>query len=126
MTGPCTPVSECAIWLSTMQLPNCALAVITQEKLIDYLLNTGHKRGGAKARLLEQFGYMVQNWRQLEGDIRSGLETEVDVVRTTEYGTRYEIRMTLQTPVGVPLTVRTIWQTDSGTDVPRLITLYPD
>jgi hypothetical protein len=109
-----------------MQLPNRTLAVIAQEKLTDYLLNTGHRRGGTKARLLEQFGYTVQNWRQLEVDIRSCLETEVDVVRTTEYGTRYEIRMTLQTPLGVPLVVRTIWQIDDGTDVPRLITLYPD
>jgi hypothetical protein len=88
-----------------MELPNRALAVIAQEKLTDYLLNTRHKRGGTKARLLEQFGYMVQNWRQLEADIRSGLETEVDVVRTTKYGTRYEIRMTLQTPLGIPLTL---------------------
>jgi hypothetical protein len=76
--------------------------------------------------LLEQCGYTVPNWRQLEADIRSCLETEVDVVRTTEYGTRYEIRVTLQTPRGVPLTVRSIWQIDDGTDIPRLITLYPD
>jgi hypothetical protein len=88
-----------------MELLNRALAVIAQEKLTDYLLNTRHKRGGMKARLLEHFGYMVQNWRQLEADIRSGLEMEVDVVRTTEYGTRYEIRMTLQTPLGIPLTL---------------------
>lgn len=109
-----------------MQLPNRMLAVIAQEKLTDYLLNTRHRRGGTKARLLEQRGYTIQNWRQLEADIRSCLETEVDIIRTTEYGTRYEIRMTLQTPLNIPLTVRTIWQIDDGTDVPRLITLYPD
>jgi uncharacterized protein DUF6883 len=87
-----------------MELPNRALAVSAQGKLTDYLLNTGHKRGGTKARLLEQFGYIVQNWRQLEADIHSGLGTEVDIARTTEYGARYEIHMTLQTPLGVPLT----------------------
>ena len=48
-----------------MELPNRLLAVIAQEKLTEYLLNTGHKRGGTKARLLEQLGYTVQNWRQL-------------------------------------------------------------
>jgi hypothetical protein len=109
-----------------MALPSRALVVIAQKKLTDYLLNTRHKRGGTKARLLERIGYTVQNWRQLEVDIRSGLETEVDVVRTTKYRAHYEIRMTLQTPVGMPLTLRTIWQIDDGTDVPRLITLYPD
>jgi uncharacterized protein DUF6883 len=119
-------VSGCAILASTRELPNRTLAVIAQEKLTDSLPNARHKRGGTKARLLERFGYTVQNWGQLEADIRSGLGAEVDVARTTEYGTRYEIRMTLQTPLGVPLTVRTIWQIDDGTDVPRLITLYPD
>jgi len=109
-----------------MQLPNSALAIIAQEKLTEYLLNTRHKRGGTKARLLAQFGYTIQNWRRLEADIRGGLETEVDIVRPTEYGTRYEIRMTLQTPLGVPFTVRIIWQIDDGSEVPRLITLYPD
>ena len=109
-----------------MQLPNRALATIAQEKLTEYLLNTWHKRGGTKARLLAHFGYTIRNWRQLEADIRRGLGTEVDLVRPTEYGTRYEIRMTLQTPFGMPLIVRTIWQIDDGTEVPRLITLYPD
>ena len=109
-----------------MQLPNRVLSIIAQEKLTEYVLNTRHKRGGTKARLLVQFGYTVQNWRRLEADIRHGLYAEVDLVRPTEYGMRYEIRMMLQTPRGVPLTVRTIWQIDDGREVPRLITLYPD
>lgn len=109
-----------------MQLPNRTLAVIAPDKLTNYLLNLRHKRGGTKARLLAQFGYTVQDWRRLEADIRRGLETEVTLMRPTDYGMRYEIRMTLQTPCGEPLTVRTIWQIDAGTEVPRLITLYPD
>src|SRR6266403_532806 len=104
------PIPACAIMASAMQLPNRALAVIAQEKLTDYVLNTRHQRGGTKARLLARFGYTVQNWRRLEADMRGALETEVDRVRTTEYGMRYEIRMTLQTPLGIPLMVRTIWQ----------------
>ena len=34
----------------------------------------------------------MQNRRRFAGEIRSGLETEVDLVRPTEYGTRDEIR----------------------------------
>jgi hypothetical protein len=64
--------------------------------------------------------------RYLEADIRRGLKAEVALERPTDYGRRYEIRMTLQTPSGEPLTVRTIWQIDIGTEVPRLLTLYPD
>jgi hypothetical protein len=30
------------------------------------------------------------------------------------------------TPIDRPLVVKTVWQIDIGTDVPRLITLVPD
>ena len=109
-----------------MKLPNHERAVIAPEKLRDYLLNVAHKRGGTKAKLLARFGYTASNWKRLEKDIRAYLDGEVDAVRMTAYGARYEIRMTLQTPTGESLTVRTIWQIDDGTDHPRLITLYPD
>ena len=109
-----------------MKIPNYERAVIAQEKLTDYLLNLDHKRGGTKARLLAQFGYTVDNWEQLAVDLRANLAAEVDAVKATLYGVRYEIRMILPTPAGQPLTVRTIWQIDDGTDFPRLITLHPD
>src|SRR5215471_5943021 len=54
-------------WLHSMQLPNRERAMIAQEKLIDYVLNLRHKRGGSKARLLAQFGSTVDtctSWRQ--------------------------------------------------------------
>lgn len=109
-----------------MKLPNRERAVIAREKLTDYLLNTAHQRGGAKARLLELFGYSAANWQQLTDDIRAQIETEVEAMRLTSYGIRYAVRMTLETPSNRPLTVRTVWQVDEGTDCPRLITLYPD
>ncbi len=110
-----------------MKLPNSEHAFIERDKLATYLLNTEHKRGGAKARLLAQFGYRDDNWQQLESDIRHfHCNFEVDLVRQTMYGTRYEIRAPLQTPDGRTLFVRTIWQVDTGTDFPRLITMVPD
>lgn len=110
-----------------MKLPNRENAVIAPDKLTDYLLNVEHKRGGAKARLLVQFGYNSEDWQQLEADIRLyHLDAEVDVVKYTMYGTRYEIRAPLKTPSGRTLTIKTIWQIDDGTDFPRLITLFPD
>lgn len=64
-----------------MKLPNREKAVIAPDKLLNYLLNVEHKRGGTKARVLTEFGYRVENWRQLESDIRRDhLEQEVDVV----------------------------------------------
>lgn len=54
------------------------------------------------------------------------LPREVEVVRQTRYGTRYEIHAAVETPSGRRLTLRSIWQMDDGTDVPRLLTLVPD
>jgi len=110
-----------------MKLPNADRAVIESGKLTDYLLNLSHKRGGTKAKLLIQCGYSQDNWQQLEIDIRnSHLCAEVDTVRETMYGARYEISACLPTPTGRQLLVRTIWQMDTGTNFPRFITLIPD
>ncbi len=110
-----------------MKLPNPEHAVIAPDKLVHYLLNTEHTRGKHKARLLLDFGYDVDNWQQLHADIlRFHLHADIEVMRQTPYGIRYEIRAPLQTPHGRMLTVRTVWQMDEGTDFPRLITLFPD
>ena len=110
-----------------MKLPNPERAVIAPDKLVQYLLNTEHKRGGHKARVLLDFGYHFDNWQQLQSDLRRfHLPVDVEVERQTPYGTRYEIRAPLQTPSGRMLMVKTVWQIDEGTDFPRLITLFPD
>jgi hypothetical protein len=38
-------------------IPNADHAIIAVEKLTAYMLNTSHKRGGTKARLLISLGY---------------------------------------------------------------------
>lgn len=110
-----------------MKLPNREHAQISSDKLTEYIPNTEHERGGTKARLLVRVGYTKDNWERLENDIRSyHLDVEIDVIRQTLYGVRYEIRAPLQTPSGRSLMVRTIWQVDIGQQVPRLVTRIPD
>ena len=110
-----------------MKLPNAERAVIAPDKLVHYLLNTEHKRGGHKARVLRDFGYDATLWQQLQTDIRrSHLDADVEVVRQTLYGTHYEIHAPLYTPSGRVLMVKTIWQIDEGMDFPRFIPLFPD
>ena len=53
-----------------MKIPNRDRAIIEQTKITEYLLNTQHKRGGSKAKMLLQFGYSLENWQQLESDLR--------------------------------------------------------
>jgi hypothetical protein len=110
-----------------MRIPNSDQAIIEPSKLTEYLLNIDHKRGGSKAKLLIQFGYSTDNWERLEADIRQfHLTQDVTVIKETDYGARYEISSSLMTPIDRPLVVKTVWQIDIGTDVPRLITLVPD
>lgn len=109
-----------------MKLPNAHVARIDPSKLCDYVLNVEHKRGGSKAQLLALFGYTPINWQDLEVEIRRHLGEDVNVFRKSDYGDRYEVRMQIDTPVGRPLFIRTIWQIDVGTAYPRLITLFPD
>jgi hypothetical protein len=110
-----------------MKIPNADRAVIEPSKLTEYLLNSEHKRGGTKAKLLILFGYSLENWQQLESDIRRfHLVVDVNVVKETMYGVRYEISANLLTPIDRQLFVKTVWQIDKGTDFARLITLVPD
>jgi len=112
---------------AVMKIPNRDRAIIESSKLTEYLLNPDHKRGGTKAKLLIQCGYSQEKYQQLETDIRAyHLSEDIDIVKETAYGTRYEISAYLSTPVGRQRLVRTIWQIDKGTDFPRLITLIPD
>jgi len=109
-----------------MRIPNAEKAIITPEKLRDYLLNLNHRRGSAKARLLISCGYRADAWHVLETDLRSQhLTADFVVAKDNVYGKRFEIRAPLTTPGGRLVVFQSIWQIDDGTDVPRLITMYP-
>ena len=97
-----------------------------QEKLTGYLLNVSHKRGGPKARLLLSVGYRADDPQRLESDLRTQ-HLSLDVTRTSEnaYGVVYEIEGPIKTPSGRIVRFCSIWQVDTGTDVPRFITMYP-
>lgn len=110
-----------------VKLPNAELALIPAEKVTDYPLNLDHKRGGSKAALLLAVGYSRADWQRFADDLRRDhLGADVTLARTTDYGVRYEIRAPLRTPSGRLLAIRSVWQIDTGTTAPRLITLFPD
>jgi hypothetical protein len=110
-----------------MKIPNADKAVIAADKLRNYLLNVAHRRGGSKARLLVAMGYRADDWQRLEADLRTHhVPAEVDCETDNEYGKRYEIVAPLPGTRGQPGVFRSVWQIDTGTDFPRLITMYPE
>ena len=109
-----------------MKIPNADKAIIGEDKLREYLLNVRHQRGGPKARLLVSRGYRPDQWQRLEQDIRAQhLTAEVAVTTASDYGTRFEIVAPLVGPLDRAVPFRSIWQIDTGTHRPRLLTIYP-
>jgi hypothetical protein len=109
-----------------MPIPNAERATIAAEKLTAYLLNPSHKRGGAKARLLLAVGYRTNAPETLEADLRrQHLALDATHISKTAYGVAYEIEGPITTPGGKSVRFASIWQIDTGSDVPRFITMYP-
>jgi hypothetical protein len=118
----CVHSSRCC----ARSFPNADRAIVAAEKLSTYLLNVAHKRGGPKARLLLSVGYRSDDSRPLESDLRTQ-HLALDVARTSQnaYGVVYEVEGPIKTPSGRIVRFCSIWQVDTGTDVPRFITMYP-
>jgi hypothetical protein len=108
------------------EVPNADRAIIAADKLAGYLLNVSHKRGGPKARLLVSLGYRLDNPQSLESDLRFQ-HLSLDVTRTHQnpYGVVYEVEAPIKTPNGRSVRFCAVWQVDTGTDMPRFITMYP-
>jgi hypothetical protein len=106
-----------------MKLPDNTL--IAPEKLTQYLLVL--KKRNDKSKWLAQIGYTLENWQDLENDLRLQiLSLEATAIETTQYGQTYEIRDNLTGPNGKTVVVVTIWMTEIATGVTKFITMYPD
>lgn len=101
-------------------------AIITPAKLTKYLLVFRAKDD--KSKFLAQAGYGLENWQQLEIDLRSQI-LPLEVLPSDEhnrFGDVYEIRGVLTGVNGVSLGVVTIWMREYQTGQTKFITLYPD
>lgn len=110
-----------------MRVPNAENAEVGQGKVCLYLLNLAHPVGGAKAKFFLLFGFQIGAWAVLADGLRSVVaNNEVVEVRTTGYGNSYRVCGELLAPDGRRPRVVTIWQVDVGSEVPRLVTAYPE
>src|SRR5688572_18006578 len=104
-----------------MRIQNADRAIVATKKLTAYLLNVSHKRGATKARLLLSLGYRSVDPQRLESDLRTQ-HLSLDVTRRSEtaYGVVYEIEGPIKTLTGRTVRFCSVWQVDTGADVPRL------
>ncbi|MCC5623026.1 DUF6883 domain-containing protein [Nostoc sp. CHAB 5715] len=98
-------------------------AIIAEEKLTKYLLVPLPKDD--KSKFLARAGYTLDNWQQLERDLRAQVLTQpAEAIETTRYGHKYAIRACLRGINGVELNILTIWIVTNNTT--KFITLVPD
>lgn len=86
-----------------MKLPSNP--IIAAEKLTRYLLV--QREFDDKSQFLRQAGYTLENWEQLEQDLRlQVLPNDAVLIEQTVYGNIFEIRASLTGPNGQTLCVR--------------------
>jgi hypothetical protein len=109
-----------------MQLPRAETAVISEAKVVDYLLNPQHPDGGGKARFFLSAGFQVTRWQILADAIRE-LARHAPVSRKLDsaHGRKYIVEGSMETPDGGKATIRTVWIADGDNPTPRLVTAYP-
>lgn len=108
-----------------MNLPNIAAAIISPEKLRDYLLSPIHPVGRYKAAFFESQGYSQAGWEILADDLRLLLAENADPLHSTEYGTKYVIRGWVTGPKGCVFGIVTVGIILRGEEVPRFVTAFP-
>ena len=109
-----------------MLIPGADHAIVSREKLVEYLLNLDHPDGGTKAAVLARAGFSVDRPEALEHALRTQhLCLGANKGKPSEYGDKYDIIAPLTGPTG-RVTVRSIWIIRHGERVPRLITLVPE
>ena len=106
-----------------MKLP--ANTIIAQTKLTEYLLK--FRREDDKSLFLGSAGYKLDNWPELEKDLRQQiLPLEAIQYEQTSYGDKYKLRGTLSGPNGKNLHVVTIWMIELQSQQTKFITLFPN
>src|SRR2546422_989386 len=109
-----------------MKLPNYDKAIVPREKIVDYLLSPTHRDGRSKAAFFSSFGFSAEAWQTLaEALRRHAAAHEVAKIEASPFGTRYVIEGWLDAPDGRLPLVRVIWFIETGTEMPRLATAYP-
>ena len=100
-------------------------AIIAEAKLTNYLLVP--KKRNDKSQWLATAGYTLENWQELEEDLRKQiLPLNAVLTEETVYGKVYEITGFLQGPNERMLAVRTIWMDELETSKIKFITLMPN
>ena len=106
-----------------MRVPNAELAIVSDVKLLRYVLNLSHPIGGPHAFLFDRLlGINLTCADVLRQALLHAVRDEEAVEgQTSPYGTKYEVRFDMTGPRG-RYTVLSIWIILTGSLAPQLVT----
>ena len=108
------------------KIPNPDQAVVSMQKLTQYLLSETHAVGKAKAKFFRSQGYNENNAGLLaDGLIFIANSEEIKKEVASPYGVKYIIDGNLITPNKNEISIRTVWVIESHDNRPRFVTAYP-
>ncbi len=108
-------------------LLNAKLATVTNEKISDYLLNPKHPQNGGKNKFFAAFGFTRAESVILKSAIEQHpVDNEINEDENSVYGQKFVVMCHLQTPDGRNPCIVSVWIMDTGTNIPRFVTAYPN
>jgi hypothetical protein len=109
------------------QLPRVANAILEDRKITQYLLNTVHPIGAAKAQFFMSFGFSPANWAELKSALlQHPQKNPVSSQSSNPFGQKFEVSCSLVAPDGRNPCIISIWIIESPDLNPRFITAYPN
>ncbi len=109
-----------------MKLVGYNHALISREKLTDYVLSETHTTGKSKAKFFRKLGFDETNVSIFIKALRELAKSEkVTDEIVSEYGTKYIIDGEMNAPIGKIVRIRTVWIIEKGQKRPRFVTVYP-
>ena len=109
------------------RLPGFHHAQIDRSKLSEYLLSDVHPVGRSKELFFRLQGYSRRDPARLEQDLRDLIgRTDAVLAGSSEYGTKYLVSGSLDSPAGRSPRILSIWIVLTGERRPRFVTAYPE
>ena len=107
-------------------LPDPHLLRVEPSKVSDYLLNSDHPIGGAKAAFFKSVGFSVEKIEQFVDALRAhARDNKIVNVVANEFVVKTMIECSMPTPSGKTYCIRSVWGDHRDGTPPRLITALP-
>lgn len=100
--------------------------VMHPEKVTGYLLSHSSPHKSAKATFFESFGFTLQDPELVRrAFLLHGLTNEVIEIQDSNFGTKFKVCCSINTPDGRNPCITTVWITDQATGNLRFVTAVP-